>query len=101
MGERVALEPHQATHLTHCQSVIRSGREILYAWDGAEAPEPALAEALEQYAAALAQGIASALPLSPQQSEHAQRVAQQIARLPDWTSPAERAGEQAQGATPS
>ncbi|WP_333500031.1 multidrug efflux transporter permease subunit MdtO [Kluyvera sp. CHPC 1.2972] len=101
MCERVALEPHQATHLAHCQSVIRSGRAILYAWDGAEAPEPALAEALEQYAAALAQGTASAPPLSPEQSEHAQRVAQQIARLPDWTSPAERAGEQAQGATPS
>ena len=102
MCERVALEPaweHQVPRLAYCRSMIHSARAILYAWDGANAPEPALAEALEQYAAALTQGAASPPLISPGQAEHAQHVSQQIARLPDWTSLTERAGEQAQGAT--
>jgi len=108
MGERVALEQQlndeaRRLLLARSKAVIHQGREILYGCDGALTPEPALAEALESYAAGLASG-SSTPPVrdtpSPL-SEQAQRVMQQIARLPDWTRPAPiAAGEQAQGATP-
>lgn len=110
MCDRVALErqlndEERALLLARSKAVIRQGREILYSNNNMPAPESALAESVEQYAA----GIASASSIPPTASldalstlsEPAQRAMQQIARLPDWTGPAITvAGEQAQGATP-
>ncbi len=111
MCDRVALErqlndEERALLLARSKAVIRQGREILYSNNNMPAPESALAEAVEQYAA----GIASASSIPPTASldalstlsEPAQRTMLQIARLPDWTGPAAItvAGEQAQGATP-
>lgn len=106
MAERVALE-HQldadarSALLANSRAVIACGREILYRWEGASAPEPRLAEALEHYAASLENGItASVAPFEypPSLAAHAQGVMQQIAHLPDWTHRAALpAGKQAQG----
>lgn len=110
MCDRVALErqlndEERALLLARSKAVIRQGREILYANNNMPTPEPALAAAVEQYAA----GIATASSTPPTASldalstlsEPAQRAMQQIARLPDWTGSAIAvAGEQAQGATP-
>lgn len=110
MCDRVALErqlndEERALLLARSKAVIRQGREILYSNNNMPAPESALAEAVEQYAA----GIATASSTPPTAtldalstlSEPAQRAMRQIARLPDWTGPAITvAGEQAQGATP-
>ena len=108
MCDRVALERQLPDEtrlqlLNHSRSVIRQGRKILYAWDNAPAPDPRLADALEHYAASLATGTStppsSDIDTSSTSSEQAQRVMQQIARLPDWTRPAPTlAGKQAQGA---
>ena len=96
------------------QAVIQQGREILYAWDAAQALDNSLlqeragrfADALEKYAAGLA-AAASTPPIielidtaiSPTLYQQEQRVMQQMARLPDWTRPAlTPAEEQVQGA---
>lgn len=105
MRERVALE-RQLDHdnrrqlLARSEAAIHQGREILYRCDGIATPEAPLAEALELYAAGLAQSAPSDRDATTTLSEQAQCVMQQIARLPDWTRPASTAaGEQAQGAT--
>ena len=107
MCERVALErqlneEERQQLLARSAAVIRQGQEILYHCDGITSPEAPLAEALEHYAAGLANST-STPPVSHTSStlsEHAQGVMQQIARLPDWTHPARTAAEeQAQGAT--
>lgn len=110
MCDRVALErqlndEERALLLARSKSVIRQGRELLYANNNMSTPEPAIAAAVEQYAAGIATAscpppTASLNALSTL-SEPAQRAMQQIARLPDWTDSAIAvAGEQAQGATP-
>lgn len=111
MCERVALErqlPADSRRrlLNNSRAVIRQGRAILYAWDNAPAPDPRLAEALEQYAANLSAGLSVAPDFADEiaslSSEQAQKVMQQIVRLPDWTRPAAAsAGEQTQGALSS
>lgn len=108
MSERVALErqlpkDERATLLAHSQAVIHQGREILYAWDNAPEPEPRLAEALDQYSAALANNgnaTPTDIKFSSTLSEPALRVGQHITHLPDWTHPAQiSAGELTQGAS--
>lgn len=108
MCDRVALERQldereRLTLLAHSRATLRQAREILHGWQGATAPDPQLADALEQYAAALAAGAGASPAISTDSSstlsEQAQCVMQQIARLPDWTRPAPTlAGKQAQGA---
>lgn len=110
MCDRVALErqlndEERALLLARSKAVIRQGREILYANNNMPTPEPALAAAVEQYAAGIATASSppptASLDALSTLSEPAQRAMQQIARLPDWTGSAIAvAGEQAQGATP-
>ena len=107
MRERVALErqlndEERSQLLSRSEVALHQGREILYACDGVLMPEPLLADTLEQYAAGMANGSGtpSTRDTSSTVSEQAQRVMQQIVRLPDWTRPAPAAaGKQAQGAT--
>lgn len=108
MCDRVALERQLDEHerltlLARSRATLHQAREILHGWQDATAPNPQLADALEQYSAALASGGAAspAIPIdiSSTLSEQAQCVMQQIASLPDWTRPASTcAGKQAQGA---
>ena len=110
MCDRVALErqlndEERALLLARSKAVIRQGREILYANNNMPEQEPALAAAVEQYAAGIATASSppptASLDALSTLSEPAQRAMQQIARLPDWTGSAIAvAGEQAQGTTP-